>query len=388
MRVLCVDQFSNWGGGQRSLLDLLPAFAARGWQPHILLPDEGPLEAELRKLNYPVTVLRSPKYTSIRKPPAEMWRYAVDLPRVARSIEILAGDMDATILYVNGPRLLPPAAWVARRKKIPLVFHCHHFLQQSSSALLSGTSLKMSEAYTIASCRYAADPIKKYVRPERLFVRYNGVVGPDRPLARAAKSLKRIGVIGRIEPEKGQLEFVHAIRLITKSFPECRFVVVGSPMFSSDSYYRSVVAASKGLPIEFVGWQDDVSRLFLDLDLVVVPSCPMEATTRVILEAFAFGVPVIAFPSGGIPEILNDSETGFLAHGVTPAALAERMSAVLRMPPRDLERVTANARKSWHLRFTVENYREEVCAIVEQAAAASRPWEGRRPQDAQTASMH
>jgi glycosyltransferase involved in cell wall biosynthesis len=388
MRVLCVDQFSNWGGGQRSLLDLLPAFAARGWQPHILLPGEGSFEAELRKLNYPVTVLRSPKYTSIRKPPAEMWRYAVDLPRVARSIETLAGDMDATILYVNGPRLLPPAAWVARRRKIPLVFHCHHFLQQPSSVLLSGASLEMSEAYTIASCRFAADPIKRYVRPERLFVRYNGVAGSDRPWPRPLKSLRRIGVIGRIEPEKGQLEFVHAIRLIAKSFPECRFAIVGAPMFSNDSYYRSVVAASRDLPVEFVGWQDDVSSLFLNLDLVVVPSCPSEATTRVILEAFAFGVPVIAFPSGGIPEILNDSDTGFLAQGVTPAALAERMSTVLRMQPRDLERVAGNARRSWHLRFTLENYREEVCGIVEQAGASSRPWERRQPQDAQTAPMH
>lgn len=202
MRVLCVDQFSNWGGGQRSLLDLLPSFAARGWQPHVLLPDDGPFEAELRKLNYPVLSLGSAKYSSIRKPPIEMLRYAADLPRVARSIETAADSMDATILYINGPRVLPPAAWVARRKKIPLVFHCHHFLQQPSSVLLSGASLQMSDAYSIASCRFAADPIKRYVRPERLFVRYNGVAGPDRPWPRPTESQRRIGVIGRIEQEK------------------------------------------------------------------------------------------------------------------------------------------------------------------------------------------
>jgi glycosyltransferase involved in cell wall biosynthesis len=283
---------------------------------------------------------------------------------------------------------LPPAAWVARRKQIPLVFHCHHFLQQSSSVLLSGASLKMSEAYTIASCRYAADPVKKYVRPERLFVCYNGVTGSDQPLTPPVKRLRRVGVIGRIEPEKGQLEFVHAVRLIAKEFSECRFAVVGAPMFSSDSYYRSVVAASKDLPVEFIGWQDDISRLFLGLDMIVVPSCPTEATTRVILEAFAFGVPVIAFPSGGIPEILNDNETGFLAPGITPSALAERMSGVLRMPSRDVDRVTGNARRSWYLRFTLEKYRKEVCGIVAQAGANLGPWEQRCSPDAQTAPLH
>jgi glycosyltransferase involved in cell wall biosynthesis len=305
-----------------------------------------------------------------------MCLFAAQLPRLARSIQQLADRVDATLLYVNGPRLLPPAAWVARRKKIPLVFHCHHYLQQSSSVVLTGASLEMARAYTIASCRYAARPIKKYVRPDQLFVRYNGVVGPDRVFTRSAKAIRRIGVIGRIELEKGQLDFVHAVRLMAKSFPAIRFAIIGSPMFSDDSYYQSVVRASKDLPIDFVEWQDDISSLFLGLDLVVVPSGPMEATTRVIMEAFAFGVPVVAFPSGGIPEILNDDDNGFLARDVTPAALAERMTFVLNMPSSQLERVAANGRNSWHSRFTLENYRKEVCDVVIQAGARSILSEG------------
>ena len=44
------------------------------------------------------------------------------------------------------------------------------------------------------------------------------------------------------------------------------------------------------------------------LDLLLVPSTGPEATTRVILEAYAAGVPVIAFPSGGIPEVAGTLE--------------------------------------------------------------------------------
>ena len=61
------------------------------------------------------------------------------------------------------------------------------------------------------------------MRPERLFVRYNGVVGPDLVSAPQAETARRIGVIGRIEPEKGQIEFVQAVRLVAKFLPECRF---------------------------------------------------------------------------------------------------------------------------------------------------------------------
>src|SRR5205814_485338 len=121
----------------------------------------------------------------------------------------LVDRMNPDLLYVNGPRFLPPAGWVSNQKLVPLLFHCHHFLEQPSSVRVSGAALRFSDAFMVASCRYAADPLKKYVKPERIFVRYNGVAGPEELVDRRGRPLRRIAVIGRIEPEKGQLEFVH-----------------------------------------------------------------------------------------------------------------------------------------------------------------------------------
>jgi glycosyltransferase involved in cell wall biosynthesis len=368
VHILCVDQFSNWGGGQRSLLDLLSAFSERGWEPHVVLPGEGVFREELRRLGYRTSILKSSSYTSIRKPSREIWRYARELPELAREIGTLMQTEKVDLLYVNGPRFLPPAAWVARKRGTPLVFHCHHRLGQSSAAWLSRVSLRFSRAHVIACCKFAVEPLVRAVDRKRISVIYNGVLSQKDVVARPWTEIRRIGVIGRIEREKGQMEFVEAARLVTEEFPRCRFVIAGSPMFSDGTYYNQVVAASTGLPIEFMGWQNDVSKIFSKLDLVIVPSTSLEATTRIVMEAFAFGVPVVALPSGGIPEIINDNETGFLAESQTSEDLAKRIRSVLTMEPEEIDAVTSRAQQVWREHFTVERYRNEVCSVLSKAA--------------------
>lgn len=364
MNLLCVEQFSKWGGGQRSLIDLLPAFSARGWRASVAVPEEGPFAKAVRRLGYQTEALNCAEYASIRKPLHEIYRYARELPRLARSIDDLVRTLKIDLIYVNGARLLPPVAWVTRRKAIPLVFHCHSRLLQSSAIFLAGESLRFSRAQMIASCRYAAEPLRTYVDPYRLSVIYNGVAAARDAFYRPPGKAPRIGVIGRIEPEKGQLEFVRAAKLVANRLPKCRFAVIGEPMFAGAAYYNQVVAAGAGSPIEFCGWQEDISQVYSTLDLLVVPSTRLEATTRVILEAYSAGVPVIAFPSGGIPEILKDGETGFLAEGLTAGALAERILSILQMKPAEINAVVVKGRRAWQEHYTLDRYREQVCDVL------------------------
>jgi glycosyltransferase involved in cell wall biosynthesis len=368
MNVLCLEQFSNLGGGQRSLLDLLPAFAAHQWQVLVTAP-EGPLTETCRRLGHRTAHLRFHSYTSIQKPVSELWQYALEIPRLVREIRRLVHANNVGLLYVNGPRLLPPAALVSRCDSVPLVFHCHNRLQQPSAIVLAGRALQLAAGWVIACCRYAVDPLKSYIKNRNLFVLYNGVRALHGFTSRPVSKLRRIGVIGRIETEKGQMEFVHAARIVFREFPDCRFSVIGAPLFSNDEYYNRVVAASTGLPIEFPGWQNDTAKLFANLDLLIVPSTSLEATTRVILEAYSAGVPVVAFACGGIPEIVEDNETGFLAAGATPEALAKRIITVLRMESSDIATVVSKANQRWQSQHRLEIYQERVCEVLSRAAA-------------------
>ncbi len=126
-------------------------------------------------------------------------------------------------------------------------------------------------------------------------------------------------------------------------------------------------------PVDFIGWQEDLRAVYADLDLLVVPSSCLESTTRVILEAYSAGVPVVAFPSGGIPEIVKDNETGFLTVEPTAGALVSRIHALLEMENTELMKIIHRAREVWAQRYTLEIYREGVCDVLEHAASLSEP---------------
>ncbi len=195
--------------------------------------------------------------------------------------------------------------------------------------------------------------------------------------ARPSNELCVVGVVGRIEPEKGQLDFVRAARLVNRELPGCRFVVIGAPILSrTDTYLRQTVEESRDLPMTFAGWQSDISQALCDLDLLVVPSVSYEATPRVIIEAFSAGTPVLAFSSGGIPELIQDGRTGFLVNTRSPQALATRMLEVLGQHEL-LSKVARNARRKWATDLSLQAYQERVCDIVLEIANTTRPRGGK-----------
>ncbi len=365
VNLLFLDQFSDMGGAQQCLLDLIPAVQAAGWNAACAAPGSGRLFEKLRERGVTVHPLPETPLSAGAKPLGDFVRFASGAPRLAHHISRLARESRADLIYVNGPRVLPAAAWVARRALLPLIFHCHNHLAQQAAVMLAGRALEFANAGVVACCQHVARPLWPYVDPGRLRVIYNGV-GPAASVRQNRPGAAHIGVIGRISPEKGQLLFVQAARLVTKTHPECRFVVCGAPLFQdrdAERYFDQVREAAKGLPVKFTGWIESVAAVLADLDLLVVPSLREPGAPRVILEAFAARVPVAAFVSGGIPEILHNDETGFLAEPPTPEALAARLQELLNAPERLRETADA-AHRVWKEQFRVERYQREVLEFI------------------------
>jgi glycosyltransferase involved in cell wall biosynthesis len=365
VNILFVDQFSDLGGAQQCLLDLVPAVQSAGWNAVCAVPGSGRLVEKLRGRGVTVYALPDIPLPAGPKPLLDFVRFGLRAPKLARAISHHVRETAADLLYVNGPRVLPAAAWVARRTGRPLLFHCHNHLAQRSAVALAGRSLHFCDARVIACCRHAARPLWPYVDPGRLHVIYNGV-GQPVALRDARSANPRIGVIGRISPEKGQLEFLQAARLLARAHPDCRFLVCGAPLFGDPAahrYFERVREAAHGLPVDFPGWQDDVNAVLAALDLLVVPSLCEPGAPRVILEAYAARVPVVAFVSGGIPEILHDGETGFLVEPPTPQALAAKLQQLLDAPEQ-LREVADGGYEIWKEQFTVERYQREVLAVI------------------------
>ena len=376
MKVLALDQFSDPGGAQQVLVELLPAIAARGWQATIGLPGRGELFGRVRQLGFETARVACGPYRSGEKSAGDLFRFAMDVPRLAAQVRRLGADAD--LIYVNGPRLLPGVALSG--VKAPVLFHAHSYLPPGRTRDLAGRALRNMDAAVVAACEFVAAPWREWVPAERVQVIYNGVAGPEAPVWRGiGRTIGRtIGCIGRIAPEKGQVEFVHAAQLILPSLPDARFVIHGAALFAEAAalrYAEEVRALADGLPVEFAGWAADVNAALAGLDLLLAPCMGQEATTRVILEAFAAGVPVIAFPSGGIPEVLEDGRTGWLAGSIEE--MAGIAVEVLRNPERAAE-VSAVARREWELRFTRHRFQEQVLDCMEQSSRCAAPHASQR----------
>ncbi|MCC6486132.1 MAG: glycosyltransferase [Candidatus Hydrogenedentes bacterium] len=132
------------------------------------------------------------------------------------------------------------------------------------------------------------------------------------------------GAVGRLEPVKGFAYFIEAARAVLREAPESHFILAGDGSLLGDLRAQ---AADLGERFRFLGLRHDVPELMAAMDACAVPSLN-EGMGRVLLEAGAAGAPVVASAVGGIPDILQDGETGLLVPSRDVDALA---GAILRL---------------------------------------------------------
>lgn len=353
MRILFADQFSQPGGAQQCLRDVMEEARSRGWSTRLMNPGNG----------LPASV---GSYANGTKSLRDMSLYGADMWKAARAMRRVVREDRIDLIYVNGPRILPAAAMV----RPPLVFHSHSLISAPYALQLARWSLGKSRAAVLAASRFVAGPLIGLQCASSVRVIENGVQDQKFEARRLSSQALTIGMVGRIAPEKGHLDFALAARKVARLHPSTRFVVYGAPLFSGGEYEREVRFAASDLNIDFRGWTRDVSQALHSIDLMAVPSGPSEACGRVILEALSAGTPVVAYPSGGICEIIRSRQTGVFTSAANPGALAQSMNELITN--RELMRWLAmNGRREWECRFTAERFTREVCDSLERVLEES-----------------
>jgi glycosyltransferase involved in cell wall biosynthesis len=302
------------------------------------------------------------------KTAGDIFRFARQQPYLKHQLVDLMEEYRIGLLYVNGPRMAPAAVWAAGRR-VPVVFHCHSRVPKPYANWLVARPLARIGATVISSSRFAAASIGLEAS-----VIYNGVADCARPRVPAREGF-RIGVVGRIAPQKGQAIFLQAARILLQSAPSCRFEINGAALFAdpgANEYYSRLEQLACGLPVEFSAWTDDIGSVLARLDVLVVPSVGAEATTRVVLEAFSAEVPVVAFATGGIPEVIAHERTGLLVAEPSPQALASVLACLLSRDRDKLSALTRAAREEWRARFTLERYQNDVLALLESTQEGAK----------------
>lgn len=178
-----------------------------------------------------------------------------------------------------------------------------------------------------------------------------------------------LGVVGNIQEWKGQAVLIEAMAQVRAAVPEARALIVGGVHRAGGAYYEQLQKQIRELQLDqtvsITGFRTDVADVINALDVVVHTSVRPEPFGRVILEGMLLGKPVVATAAGGVPELIQDGDTGFLTAPGDAAQLAERLIPLLR--DAELRRQVGHRARAWaQQRFSLPHHVAEMSAIYQQ----------------------
>ncbi len=204
-------------------------------------------------------------------------------------------------------------------------------------------------------------------------VRSEGNPGKLRGELGLAADTPLVAVISRLNPMKGLEYFLEAVAILSRKFPEARFLILGGPDQKNCGSYEAdlqTYAASLGLGgrVIFTGFRTDIRQILPEIDISVLPSLS-EGLSNSLLESMAAGVPVVATRVGGTPEAVEDGESGLLVPPSDSGALIQAITRLLE--DRDFARRLGLAGKSRvQAQFSIERMVQETAELYGELLAA------------------
>lgn len=257
-----------------------------------------------------------------------------------------------TIAHMHFTGFVSPYPWLARAFSVQKVFYTDHSSRPALHVPQRAPFWKrrlgrvilwpLTKVICVSEYGYRSNTAVDMLPPERFHVIYNGVdfsriaVGPGRAEVFRRKysipeDVPLVLQVSWLIPEKGVTDLLHAARQVVSHDPNVHFVVAGEGP-CQDEYVR--LAEELGIKdhVVFTGMVEDPvgEGIYSAADVVCQLSRWEESFGFVIAEAMAFGKPVIGTRVGGIPELIQDGETGFLVPRADADRIADRILLLVR----------------------------------------------------------
>ena len=237
-----------------------------------------------------------------------------------------------------------------------LVVHLHGRIQKPSNAAVAVRGADV----IIAASRAIAREIPN-LKP---IVVHAGVESRKEfsALDTAPRTATVVGAACRLIALKGLLDLVRAVAWLSPEFPTLRLEIAGTGSQRED-LEREVGRLGLTGRVRFLGWQRDLGPIFRGWDIFAMPSLE-EGFGVAALEAMAEGLPVVATSVGGLPEVVEDGQTGYLVPPSDVATLSERLRLLI-LDPKRRRAMGAAGRERARNHFSVDRMVAEIAAIYD-----------------------
>lgn len=362
--VLYVNHTNLMGGAEKSLMRLLESLDRQNVRPLLAAPRGSALKDAAAALDIPLLpVPLQPLHRTLN--PFSLVAQGWTLGRASRRLRALAKQTEANLVHCNSLVAMLAAQPLAR--DLPVVWHARDLRAPRGPVATAAAAATM----IVAVSRAVADHVLQAVpeAADKLVMVYNGITPQDVMVGRSRDEIRRdwrlppgvplVGCVAQLVPWKRQDLFVRAGARLIAHLPDVRLLIVGSDLHGANARYvqelrRLAVHLGISERVIWAGQRPDIADVMAALDVLVHPAT-QEPFGRVVLEALALGVPVVAADAAGPAEIIEHRQSGLLvppgdADGLfqatrrvlTDADLAERLrTGGLRRARKFLARDTA-----------------------------------------------
>ncbi len=342
LRILNVESdYGSVGGSLRSLYDLVSALDRTRVEPWVTFARDrnNPMAAEFEaqgvhivRVSRGVSVHPRPEPRRGLRRPFQRVRHVLAVLRrmlvgdASRCRDLVAAIREHRIDLVHqntGPiRYAIAAALITR---VPTVSH-HRSIYRPN---LPARWLTRFVDASICISEFVRRTIEPWLRSRRVWLVHNSVLVPDaRSELREPRDDPVVVAVGRFVEWKGQHVVIDAVPAVLNEIPGARFRIVGASVSpQATAYERRIKERVRELGLEehvtFTGFVSDVASIYRDCDLAIHAATAGEPFGLVLVEAMAYGVPLIASDGGACPEIVEPGVSGILV----PPGDAEKLAA-------------------------------------------------------------
>lgn len=397
MKILTINNFhpkDNLGGASLLCLDILRRLSKRGHEISFLVSGTG-----TSGFKDDVSNILNLSYLKISPHPHKApnrWSFLDKLEWIQRgrgNLKIAAEQLEEIkpdICYVHNLELLTDSPLAAiYEANLPTVFHLHNYWLLGYIKLLKEGGGLIAEkvrsfylgyrrglpqrSYFIAISEFVKKIyVEAGVSPQKIVVVYNGLPDGWFQNLPPMPSEKKLLFVGALSPHKGVHVAIEAMAVLRKSDFENACLDIVGPR-GKVSYWQElqnlVAKYNLSTQVRFLGERsrEELFDLYPNYKCCFVPSVWQEPFGLTVIEAMARGVPVVASSAGGIPEIIEDSKTGFLVPPDNPQALADACGRVL-VDEQLSQKIRKQAYEMVRERFNLSNLFDEVENVLRRVA--------------------
>jgi glycosyltransferase involved in cell wall biosynthesis len=334
----------------------------------------------------PNALLEMSRRQAVTSPIGSFFKSLSLIPQVLsymRDLENALAQNPSALIHTTGIKCHVMGAIVGKKTGTPVLWHLRDILSRGPSLYVLRAIERACSPHVVSNSRATAEGF--FAKAERSWIVHNGLDPStwarsqwqdERDRLRqemgAQPNMPLIGVVGVLARWKGQLEFLRMARNLLNHGVKARFAVVGGEIYDTigdRGFGLELREEARRLGISghvhFTGHVPNPGKYIQALDILIHCSLKPEPFGRVITEAMALEVPIVAAADGGVLEIVRNGHSALLYPPGDIEAMARAVSQLVQDPGL-CGSMIQKARAEFLERFTVDRYVRGVTQVYDQ----------------------